>query len=48
MQKTAEQAEKINDMIEVMGRAIRLDDSYVEKEIELFSKLTTENQVISL
>ena len=35
-------------MIGIMGRAIKLDDSYVEKEIELFSRLTTENQVQEL
>ncbi len=44
-QKSEEQAEKINDMIGVMETAIKLDDCYVQKEIELFSKLTTENQV---
>lgn len=44
-QKAEEQAEKINDMIGVMETAIKLDDSYVQKEIELFSRLTTENQV---
>ena len=32
-------------MIGVMETAIKLDDSYVQKEIELFSKLTTENRV---
>ena len=32
-------------MIGVMETAIKLDDSYVQKEIELFSRLTTENQV---
>jgi len=32
-------------MIGVMGRAIKLDDNYVQKEIELFSRLSTENQV---
>jgi len=46
IQKAEEQAEKINDMIGVMETAIKLDDSYVQKEIELFSKLTTENRVI--
>jgi hypothetical protein len=45
IQKAEEQAEKINDMIGVMETAIKLDDSYVQKEIELFSKLTTENRV---
>lgn len=32
-------------MIGVMETAIKLDDTYVQKEIELFSRLTTENQV---
>lgn len=32
-------------MIGVMETAIKLDDSYVMKEIELFSRLTAENQV---
>lgn len=32
-------------MIGVMETAIKLDDSYVQKEIELFSRLTAENQV---
>lgn len=44
-QKTEEQAEKINDMIGVMGKAIKLDDMCVQKEIELFSKMVTENRV---
>lgn len=42
--KTEEQAEKINDMISVMESSIKLDDKYVQKEIELFSKLSTENK----
>lgn len=42
--KTEEQAEKINDMISVMESSIKLDDNYVQKEIELFSKLNTENK----
>lgn len=45
IQKTEEQAEKINDMISVMESSIKLDDKYVQKEIELFSKLSTENKV---
>lgn len=32
-------------MVGVMKTAIKLDDSYVQKEIELFSRLTTENRV---
>jgi len=42
--KLGEQAEKINDMIGVMRTAIKIDDNYVQKEAELFSRLTTENQ----
>lgn len=32
-------------MVGVMEKAIKLDDSYVQIEIELFSRLTTENRV---
>lgn len=32
-------------MVGVMETAIKLDDNYVQKEIELFSRLTAENQV---
>jgi len=44
-QKLNEQAEKINDMIGVMQSAIKKDDSFVQNEAELFSRLKTENQV---
>jgi len=43
-QKLNEQAEKINDMIGVMQSAIKKDDSFVQNEAELFSRLKTENQ----
>lgn len=46
LQKTVEQADKINEMTAVMQHALKLDEEDSNKDKELFAQLITENKVL--